>query len=123
MQIQIRVGIVVGYSSTKKFEINKNIWLNCFRFQKPVVLTDTGLVATAFGWDLDFLRINLGDGLFSVYFSDTDKFRYFDEKKRKEFGDDFLVGLERRDMKFPEFVELIRNWKEGDKRSVSTYLS
>lgn len=81
-----------------------------------MVLTDTGLVATAFGWDLDFLRIHLGDGLFSVYFSDTDKFRYFDEKKRKEFGDDFLAGLERKDMKFPEFVELIRNWKAGDKR-------
>lgn len=83
-----------------------------------MVLTDTGLVATAFGWDLDFLRINLGDGLFSVYFSDTDKFRYFDEKKRKEFGDDFLAGLERKDMKFPEFVELVNNWKEGDKRYV-----
>jgi len=68
------------------------------------------------GWSLDFLKINLGEGYFSVYFSDTDKFRYFDEKKRKDFGDDFLVGLERKDMKFPEFVELIRNWKEGDKR-------
>ena len=32
MQIQIRVGIVVGYSSSKKIEINKNIWLNCFCF-------------------------------------------------------------------------------------------
>ncbi|XP_067927867.1 hypoxia-inducible factor 1-alpha inhibitor-like [Watersipora subatra] len=84
--------------------------------EKPVVLTDTGLVATALGWDLDFLRINLGDGLFSVYLSDTDKFRYYDEKKRKDFGEDFLVGLERRDMKFPEFVELLQNWKEGDKR-------
>lgn len=78
-------------------------------------MTDTGLVATALGWDLDFLRINLGDGDFSVYLSDSHKFRYFDEKKAKE-SKTFVPHMQREEMKFCQFYDKIRNWKKGDKR-------
>lgn len=78
---------------------------------QPVVVTESGLVGPALKWNLDYLKDNIGDGNFSVYHSNDHLFRYFDEKKtsKKLSGkSEFLPPMQRIDMKFSEFYDLIK---------------
>ncbi|KAK3579440.1 hypothetical protein CHS0354_028240 [Potamilus streckersoni] len=81
----------------------------------PVILTDTKLVSSALHWDLDYLSENMGEGDFTVFLSDTNKFMYFDDKKIENVKD-FKQPTQMIEMKFPEFVTRLRSYKEGDKR-------
>ena len=82
--------------------------------QLPVILTDTNLVGPALRWNLEFLEKNMGDGNFSVYESKTHKFCYYDEKRANLKG--FKPTMKRAEMKFPDFVKRIKEWKPGEKR-------
>ena len=84
-------------------------------FQRPVVIEDTNLVSSALHWSLEYLQENLGNGTFSVYESDTHIFKYFDEKKAVVHKE-FRPPTRRREMKFPEFVDKMKNPKPHDKR-------
>ncbi|XP_076317986.1 hypoxia-inducible factor 1-alpha inhibitor-like [Tachypleus tridentatus] len=83
---------------------------------KPVVLTDTELVASAQKWNLDYLEKNIGSGSYTVYLSNNKKFKYFDESKIQEHNLNFTPPTERTEMKFWDFAECLRNWKAGEKR-------
>ncbi|PSN40687.1 Hypoxia-inducible factor 1-alpha inhibitor [Blattella germanica] len=79
---------------------------------KPVVITDSELVASAEKWDLEYLEQNMGNGDFSVFMSRNHKFKYFDDKKiPPASGDsklDFTPPTRREDMKLPEFTRRLR---------------
>jgi hypoxia-inducible factor 1-alpha inhibitor (HIF hydroxylase) len=81
-----------------------------------VVITGANLVAPAQKWNLDYLAQNIGQGDFTVYFSRNHVFKYYDDKKLKEFAIDFTAPTRRVDMKFPEFVRYVKQWKHGDER-------
>ncbi len=83
--------------------------------QQPVVITGSNLIAAASHWTLDYLEDNIGDADFSVYESGSHNFKYFDEKKSSAYAN-FKAPMKRLDLKFPEFVDRIENWKPGDKR-------
>ncbi|KDR18274.1 hypoxia-inducible factor 1-alpha inhibitor-like [Zootermopsis nevadensis] len=87
---------------------------------KPVIITDTRLVASAERWDLDYLEQNMGNGDFSVFLSRNHKFKYFDDKKiLPTSGDsrlDFTPPTRRVDMKLPEFTRKLRQWRRGEER-------
>ncbi|XP_023932189.1 hypoxia-inducible factor 1-alpha inhibitor-like [Lingula anatina] len=85
--------------------------------ERPVLMTNTDLVKTALHWDLNYLEQHLGDGDFTVYTSDNDKFLYHDEKKM-EAVTNFKPPTKRREMKFPEFVSKIKSWKKGSEKQV-----
>ena len=78
------------------------------------MLTDTNLAAPATRWTLDFLSENIGDDNFTVYESNSHKFKYSDEKRANLKG--FVPQMRRKEMKFKEFAEKLKNWKPGDKR-------
>jgi len=87
---------------------------------KPVVITDTKLVAPTERWDLDYLEQNIGNGDFSVFLSRNHKFKYYDDKKiPPASGDsrlDFTPPTRRVDMRFSEFASKLRQWRRGDER-------
>ncbi|XP_073452690.1 hypoxia-inducible factor 1-alpha inhibitor [Aquarana catesbeiana] len=85
--------------------------------EEPVVLTETNLVHPALKWDLDYLKDNIGNGDFSVYSANGHKFLYYDEKKMVNFKT-FKPKSVRQEMKFPEFVEKLRDVEQrgGDER-------
>lgn len=82
-----------------------------------MVLTDTNLVHSALKWDLDYLKDNIGNGDFSVYSANGHKFLYYDEKKMVN-AKTFKPKSVRQEMKFPEFVEKLRDieQREGEER-------
>ncbi|XP_071455376.1 hypoxia-inducible factor 1-alpha inhibitor-like [Hetaerina americana] len=83
---------------------------------KPVVITDAKLVASAIKWDLDYLEKHIGPGEFSVFLSRNHKFKYYDDKKLQDVGPEFTPSTRRVDMKFPEFAKKLRQWKRGEER-------
>ncbi|KAF4519900.1 hypothetical protein B566_EDAN008276 [Ephemera danica] len=83
---------------------------------RPVVITGTCLVAPAAKWTLEYLAHNIGQGEFTVYFSKNHVFKYFDEKKVKDYTGKFNPPTHRLDMKFPEFVRYMKQWKAGNDR-------
>ncbi|XP_061421441.1 hypoxia-inducible factor 1-alpha inhibitor [Lethenteron reissneri] len=74
--------------------------------EEPVVLTGTGLVASALKWDLPYLCDHLGTGDFSVYASPTHRFLYYDDKKLGNFPT-FVPPATRQNLKFPEFLQTL----------------
>ncbi|KAJ1521386.1 hypothetical protein ONE63_003061 [Megalurothrips usitatus] len=96
--------------------------------KQPVVLTGSNLVGAASKWDLDYLEKNMGNGEFTVFISETDKFKFFDEKKLVEIRS--VAGVHVKDrpakeyprpaksttMKIQEFARRLREWKSGDER-------
>ena len=80
-----------------------------------MVLTDTNLVNSALHWDIDYLSKNMGNGTFNVYFSKNNKFKYFDEK-RADSTKDFVRPTLMKEMKFNEFVDLLKSRKDSDDR-------
>lgn len=93
--------------------------------QQPVVITDSRLVESAFKWNLDYLRSNIGDGIFNVYESPNHLFKYYDEKKldKRLPGNNgpFRPPTKRLEMKFDEFYDLMKRPAERDKRYKSNY--
>ena len=83
--------------------------------QKPVVLLNTNLVTSALHWDLPYLCENLGDGSYSVYESDNHLFKYYDEKKINSHKD-FKPTITRKEMKFQDFSEKLKNSESSKKR-------
>lgn len=83
------------------------------------MVTDTKLLESALAWKLDYLETNIGDGDFSVYTSDTERFLYYDEQK-VSVVENFTEPTKRVEMKFPEFAAKVRNYKAGDKRFVAS---
>lgn len=99
-----------------------------FFLQKPVVITDSNLVASARKWTLEYLEQNLGNGNYTVYVSRNHKFKYFDEKKvaglnGNSKGVDFVPPTKMVSMKLPEFIKRLREWKRGDERYVFVFSS
>jgi len=80
-----------------------------------VVITDTKLATPALKWTLDYLQEHLGDGDYSTYESDSHIFRYFDEKKLQSHKG-YSPPMKRIEVKFPEFVQRVRNYEPGDKK-------
>ncbi|XP_018672432.3 hypoxia-inducible factor 1-alpha inhibitor [Ciona intestinalis] len=74
---------------------------------KPVVITDTNLVSSASKWDLEYLHKNLGDGLFYVYTSNNNRFKYFDNK-RAEKCKSFVTPSERHHVTFLQFLQMLK---------------
>jgi hypoxia-inducible factor 1-alpha inhibitor (HIF hydroxylase) len=83
-------------------------------------------VASAERWDLDYLEQNLGNGDFSVFLSRNHKFKYFDDKKISPSDSrlDFTPPTRRVDMKLPDFIRKLRQWRRGEERQVicSTFI-
>ncbi|EEC15193.1 hypoxia-inducible factor 1, alpha subunit inhibitor, putative [Ixodes scapularis] len=76
----------------------------------PVVLTDTGLVAPALKWDLDYLSEHLGEGSCTVYQSDTPYFKYYDETKVRDHRlTDFRAPTLRHEWKIGTFAQRLRS--------------
>ena len=78
------------------------------------MLTDTNLAAPATRWTLDFLTENIGDDQFTVYESNSHKFKYYDEKRANLNG--FVPQMRRKEMTFKDFASKLKNWKPGEKR-------
>ncbi|ESN96481.1 hypothetical protein HELRODRAFT_189263 [Helobdella robusta] len=74
--------------------------------QKPVVIKGSELISTAQKWDLEYLREHIGDGEFTVYESDSESFKYYDDKK---VIDGFTPPMKQRRMIFSEFYDAIKN--------------
>lgn len=96
--------------------------------KRPVVLTGSNLVGAASKWDLDYLEKNTGDGDFTIFVSNSNKFKFFDEKKLAEIKavtgahlkdrpvKEFVRPAKSIPMKLHEFADRVRNWKDGDER-------
>ncbi|XP_074647580.1 hypoxia-inducible factor 1-alpha inhibitor-like [Tubulanus polymorphus] len=83
---------------------------------KPVVITDSNLVASASKWNLEYLNDSLGDGDFSVYLSNNNKFMYWDNQKARELKN-FTPATSKTTMKFNEFVKKMKyNRDNGGQR-------
>ena len=93
----------------------------CTLLQEPVILTNTKLVASALHWDMDYLTENMGEGMFTVYTSDTGHFKYYNDKKSSSFKD-FVPPTSSREMSFKEFREMLMNRQECDKKWVYVYI-
>lgn len=66
----------------------------------------------------------MGNGDFTVYVSRNHKFKYFDDKKignGKDNRIDFTPPTKRVDMKLPEFMKRLREWKRGEERYVCLF--
>ncbi|KAL4239511.1 Hypoxia-inducible factor 1-alpha inhibitor [Mactra antiquata] len=81
---------------------------------KPVILTDTNLVASALHWDLNYLASNIGDGKFTVYKSSSHKFKYYSDKKCQTVRE-FIPPMQQEEMSFQDFVNLLKQSK-GEKK-------
>lgn len=55
----------------------------------------------------------MGNGDFAVYISRNHKFKYFDDKKADK---DFTPPTRRVEMKLPDFMKKLKDWKRGDER-------
>lgn len=75
--------------------------------QKPVVLTGTNLVSSALHWDLNYLKNHIGDGLFTVYQSNNNYFRYYESRKISTHKD-FKPPTLQTEMNFSEFVDKLK---------------
>ncbi|XP_034245361.1 hypoxia-inducible factor 1-alpha inhibitor-like [Thrips palmi] len=98
------------------------------RLKKPVVLTGSNLVGAASKWNLDYLEENMGNGDFTIFVSDRNQFKFFDEKKLAEIAS--VTGAHVKDrskkeyerpaksttMKIREFARRVKEWKDGDER-------
>ena len=81
-----------------------------------MVLTGTNLIEPALHWNLEYLRDNIGDGENAVYLSANGQFMYFDENRCKGKYVNFHPPIQKLSLTFYEFYELLRSWKEGDKK-------
>ena len=79
------------------------------------MLKNSGLVASADRWTLDFLQRNIGSDGNNVYMSNTRKFMYYNDKKCSDYSS-FVPPIEQAELTFSEFVNRFRAWKPGDKR-------
>ncbi|XP_022915704.1 hypoxia-inducible factor 1-alpha inhibitor-like isoform X2 [Onthophagus taurus] len=90
--------------------------------QKPVVILNSNLAASAQKWNLEYLETHMGDADYTVYLSRNHKFKYFDEKKVQKLngdigkGIDFMQPTKKVDMKLSEFIRRLKEWKRGDDR-------
>ncbi|XP_053380644.1 hypoxia-inducible factor 1-alpha inhibitor-like [Mercenaria mercenaria] len=85
------------------------------RKSEPVILTDTNLVASALHWNLRYLADHMGDGNFTVYKSNSHKFKYYSDKKCKMVKE-FKPPTQQTEMTFSEFAALLRQ-KQKEKHS------
>lgn len=91
---------------------------------KPVVIVGSKLVKSAEKWSPEYLEANMGNGDFTVFLSRNHKFKYYDDKKVnfKTSSGEIIKGVEftpptkKLDMKLPEFMKRLREWKHGDER-------
>lgn len=92
--------------------------------QKPVIIENSNIAASAKKWNLDYLEKYMGNGDYTVYLSRNHKFKYYDEKKVAKInnGDitgksiEFVQPTKKVDMKLPEFIKRLKEWKRGDDR-------
>lgn len=89
---------------------------NILFLQKPFIITDSKLVKSAEKWTLTYLEKYMGNGAFTVYVSRNHKFKYFDEKKVNNYKGDFTPPIKKVDMKLPEFIKKLKEWKRGEER-------
>uniref|UniRef100_H2ZFW9 JmjC domain-containing protein n=2 Tax=Ciona savignyi TaxID=51511 RepID=H2ZFW9_CIOSA len=82
---------------------------------KPVIITDTNLVGSAAKWDLNYLHENLGKGLFYVYTSNTNKFKYYNSN-RAEQCKSFVNPTERHHVTFPQFLQMLKRCSCTDEK-------
>lgn len=93
-----------------------------------MVLTGSNLVGAASKWNLDYLEENMGNGDFTIFVSDKNQFKFFDEKKLAEIASVTGAHVKERSrkeyerpakstsMKIREFARRVKEWKEGDER-------
>ena len=74
-------------------------------------------MASANNWDIDYLTAKM-PGNYTVILSDDHRFMYYDEKKLETFPD-FTPTTRRVQMKFSEFAEKVRSWKQNEERFFS----
>lgn len=63
----------------------------------------------------------MGSADYTVFVSRNHKFKYYDEKKIAKNGEtskgvEFTPPTKKVDMKLPEFIKRLREWKRGDER-------
>lgn len=64
----------------------------------------------------------MGHGHYTVFVSRNHKFKYYDEKKISKPGEqanngiDFTPSMKKCDMKLPDFMKKLKEWKRGDER-------
>lgn len=90
---------------------------------KPVIIENSNVVASAKKWNLDYLEKYMGNGDYTVFLSRNHKFKYYDDKKVAKInnGDigkniEFTQPTKKVDMKLPEFLKRLKEWKRGDDR-------
>lgn len=70
----------------------------------------------------------MGNADYTVFASPNHKFKYYDEKKvanrnsntEMTRGIEFTPPTKKLDMKLPEFIKRLHEWKEGEDRCVQT---
>lgn len=72
-----------------------------------MVLTGTNLVNSALHWDLNYLKDNIGNSLFTVYQSKNRYFRYYEPRKIPQHKD-FKPPTLQAEMNFSEFVDKLK---------------
>jgi len=99
---------------------NSQIYQLSLNVQQPVILTDTHLIEPALGWSLDYLKENIGNGLFAVYESSNHLFKYFDDKKLSSHSD-FKPQMKRLEMTFTEFCDRLKVPQNDRKRLLFSF--
>ena len=79
-------------------------------------MTETHLCDTALRWDLEYLKNNIGNEKYMVFTSRTQKFKYYDDAKIKQYEPDFIPPTKKVYMTFTEFVKKLQDWEPGDDR-------
>nr|CAB3252828.1 hypoxia-inducible factor 1-alpha inhibitor [Phallusia mammillata] len=82
---------------------------------QPVVITDSQLVQPALKWNLRYLKSNLGDGLYYVYSSHNNRFKYFDKERAKQCSS-FKQPTTRKEVAFSDFIEMLKKCNESTER-------
>lgn len=82
-----------------------------------MVIQGSNLVASARSWDLDYLKERM-TGKYTVIISDDHNFKYHDDKKLQAYKKDFVPHTKRVQMKLSEFIDKIKQWREGEQRRV-----
>lgn len=91
-----------------------------------MVITDSNLVSSAQKWTLEYLEHHMGSGDYTVFVSRNHKFKYYDERKIAQKnskgellirgGVEFTPPTKKVEMKLPQFMRKLREWKKGDER-------
>ncbi|XP_014247507.1 hypoxia-inducible factor 1-alpha inhibitor-like [Cimex lectularius] len=84
---------------------------------KPVVIMNSGLVASAMKWDINYLANHMSNTSCTVIISKNHKFKYYDVRTvLPSVKAKFTPPTRQMTMKVADFAKRLKEWKKGDER-------